>query len=194
VYDTYEGNVREGTSEEGRETVTVDDDRRRRSRFRARTDDGREIGVVVARELRAGDVLSASDAEAPPVQVALDPVEAVTVDLSDAAPTTAVALGHAAGNRHWDMAVRGQTVLFPAAESDDRIDATLGPHLPEGAIVGREAVSPALFDDATGDGDHKHEHGHGHAHAHGDGGGHTRDAGDDHTDGTGHRTDGGGET
>jgi urease accessory protein len=175
VYDTYEGTVEAGSPDsDDLETVTVGSDQRRRSRFRTATETGREVGVVVGRELRAGDVLSTAG-DGPRLAVALEPVEAVVVDLTDAAadPTATVALGHAAGNRHWEMAVRDGAVLFPAAESEARMDATLAPHLPEDATVSREQVSPALFDGDVGSGSHSHTHdgegsdGHSHGHTHG---------------------------
>ncbi|PSQ42942.1 urease accessory protein UreE, partial [Halobacteriales archaeon SW_7_68_16] len=62
--------------------VTVDDTERRRSRFRTTADDGTDLGVVVARELRDGDVL---DADGRPVVVSLASVEAMVVDFSDLA-------------------------------------------------------------------------------------------------------------
>lgn len=193
IYDTYEGTVEaDSLAETDRETVTVGGDQRRRSRFRTTTDSGREIGIVVGRELRAGDVLSTGAGDGPPIEVALEPVEAVVVCLADAAAdlTAAVALGHAAGNRHWDMAVRGQEVLFPAAESDARTDATLAPHLPEGAVVSRERVSPALFDgqvESAG-----HAHGDGHSHAHGTDTPHSHEQ--SHSDGQGGTAHRGGES
>ncbi|MFC7197205.1 hypothetical protein ACFQL4_25460 [Halosimplex aquaticum] len=42
-------------------TVAVDETERRRSRFRTTAADGTELGVVVARELRDGDVLSTGE-------------------------------------------------------------------------------------------------------------------------------------
>lgn len=180
VLDTYEGNAAEdealaaAVAAEAAETVTVDDDQRRRSRFRTETDEGTEVGIVVGRELRAGDVLASESGDGPLVEVALEPVEAVVVDLADAATeepgdlVTAVALGHAAGNRHWDLATRNDAVLFPATESEARMDATIEPHLPGGATVEREAVSPAVFDDGgPGETDHPHLHDQRHGHEHG---------------------------
>ncbi len=180
VYDTYEGNtladetLAGGLATESTETVTVDDDQRRRSRFRAETDAGTDVGVVLGRILRDGDVLSVSDdADAPRLQVALEPIEALVVDLSDAAAdmTTAVALGHAAGNRHWDMAIRGGEAVFPATESAERMRETVEPHLPDGATLSWDTVSPALFDEGgpgTGlDGGHGHDHSHDHHDDHG---------------------------
>jgi len=196
VFDTYEGNVddeavaaRAAAADPA--TVTVDDDQRRRSRFRATTDAGTEVGVVLARTLRAGDLLSTGDADGPLLQVALEPIEALVVDLADADGdlTTAVALGHAAGNRHWDMAVRDEQVLFPATESDERMAATVEPHLPAGATLDRDLVSPGLFDDGPGHGpdgqayDHAYD---GHAHDHAQDGAHDHGHSHDHQHGTTH--------
>jgi len=190
VFDTYEGNVddeavaaRAAVADPA--SVTVDDDQRRRSRFRATTDAGTEVGVVLARTLRAGDLLSTGDADGPLLRVALEPIEALVVDLADADGdlTTAVALGHAAGNRHWDMAVRDEQVLFPATESDERMAATVEPHLPAGATLDRESVSPGLFDDGPGHGPdgQVHDHGHdGHAHDHGHSHDHAQDGAHEH--------------
>jgi urease accessory protein len=191
IYDTYEGNANEDAPLADRltdtdvETVLVDDDQRRRSRFRATTESGTEVGVVIARELRAGDVLATSDGDQSLVRVALEPVEALVVDLSaaDGKLVTAVALGHAAGNRHWDMAVRDDRVLFPATESDDRMRETVDPHLPSGATLRWDSVSPATFD--GGDIGHAGD-GTGHTHGHGGGG-------DVHVDDLRHATDPGGD-
>ena len=161
VLDTYEGNAVDAQPDE---TITVGGTERRRSRFRTTTDAGTEVGVAVGRTLRAGDVLSGDGLVA---VVELEPVEALAIDLSDAGGpmTAAVELGHAIGNRHWDLAVREGTVLVPLAESEERVRATVEPHLSEGATVDTESVSPSLFDD-RGPGDHS---GHTHGHAHGDG-------------------------
>jgi len=176
-------------------TVTVDDTERRRSRFRTTAEDGTEVGVVVARELRDGDVL---DADGTLVVVSLTRIEAMVIDfdgVSDVdAVTTALELGHAVGNRHWDLAVEGERAYLPAAESRERMASTVEPHLPPGATVGYEDVPPTLFDDGDA-ADHSHGHGDGHTHSHGKDG-HTHDDGTSHSHGDGVRTldpDAGGE-
>lgn len=161
--------------------VVLSDTERRRSRVRTETESGRDVGVVVGRVLADGDVLETERGEF--VVVELASVEALVVDFAgadDVATTTAVALGHAAGNRHWDLAVRGSEALFPASESRDRMEATLTDELPVGATVRFEAVPPSTFDDADA-ADHSHADGAAHAHGHG-GGGHTHsdDEGDEH--------------
>lgn len=172
-------------------TVTVDDTERRRSRFRTTADDGTDLGVVVGRELEDGDVLAAGDRL---VVVSLEPVDAMVVDFTGvadpdrAAVTTALELGHAVGNRHWDLAIDGarNRAYMPVTDSRDRMEATVEPALPAGATIGYEAVPPTTFDESSGGHGHSHEHGPGHSH--GPDSGHTRgdDSGHTHGDGTGH--------
>jgi urease accessory protein len=139
-------------------TVTVDDVERRRSRFRTTADNGQEIGVVVARELQDGDVL---DADGTPVVVSLAAVEAMVLDYSGVtAPDTALLgsaleLGHAVGNRHWDLVVEAECAYLPLTDSRERMQATVEDHLPAAATVRYESVQPTLFDDTGG---HEHTH------------------------------------
>jgi urease accessory protein len=214
-------------------TVTLDDTERRRSRVRTMADaadvadgsdgtdgdgpaddgtdadTGTDLGIVVGRELRDGDVLLA---DGRPVVVSLEPVEAMALDFggvdgeATAAATAGLELGHAVGNRHWDLAVEGERAVLPVTEDRDRMASEVEPHLPNGVTVAYERVSPALFDDGTpdhshdGDGDgHSHSHGdgddgvdHSHSHEHGDGDDHSHShQHDDHShehgpDGAGH--------
>jgi len=168
-------------------TVTVDDTERRRSRVRTTATDGTDLGIVVSRELRDGDVL---DADGTLVLVSLAATEALVVDFAGVEGSTptalaALELGHAAGNRHWDLAVEGERAYLPLAEKRERMEDEIRPHLPDGATVDTDDVSPALFD--GGDDGHGHAHGDhshgagGHAHSHGDGG-HSHD----HTSGHSH--------
>ncbi|QLH81139.1 urease accessory protein UreE [Halosimplex pelagicum] len=166
--------------------VAVDETERRRSRFRTTTADGTDLGVVVARELRDGDVLSTGDRL---VVVSLEAVAAMVVDFGGvadpdrAAVTTALELGHAVGNRHWDLAVEDGRAYLPLADTRERMESTVEPHLPDGATIGYDEVAPALFDEGGGadhghgaaghsHGDHSHSHdGEGaHSHGHGEGG------------------------
>ena len=154
--------------------VTVDDTERRRSRVRTTAADGTDLGIVVDRELRDGDVL---DADGRPVVVSLEPVEAMTLEFAgvggDAGgvAVAALALGHAVGNRHWDLALEGTRAYLPVTEDRDRMAAAVGPHLPDGVTVDYESVPPATFDDSGPDhshGDPEHAHGHdgvGHDHS-----------------------------
>lgn len=165
--------------------VTVDDTERRRSRVRTTAADGTDLGIVVARELRNGDVLAADDRL---VVVTLAETEALFVDFAEAETSTAatlvaVELGHAAGNRHLDLAVEGERVYLPLAERRERMEREIRPHLPAGATVGTADVSPALFDDGgSGHSDHSHDHSHGdQTHTHASGGhAHSHDHGTDH--------------
>ena len=93
-------------------------------------------------------------------------------------------VGHAAGNRHWDLAVRGSEALVPVPDSRERVRSAIGGDLPAGVTTRFESVPPTTFDDGHapdhghGEDGHTHDHAHGgdaHAHDHGgDGDGHTR--------------------
>jgi len=189
VADSYLGNVEEDDEladrldDESTDplTVTVGETERRRSRFRTTADDGTDLGVVVGRELRAGDVLST---DGRPVLVSLEPVDAMVIDLSDvdgdsAVVTAGLELGHVVGNRHWDLAVEGDRAYLPLADSRERMAAEVEPHLPDGDAVGYDEVSPALFDD--GDPGHGHGEDHEHSHGHGDRSHSHRDGAHDHS-------------
>jgi len=184
--------------------VALSDVERRRSRVRTETESGADLGVVVGRDLDDGDVLETRDGDL--VVVGLESVEALVVDLADAevAATAALELGHALGNRHWSLAVRGNEALVPVTDSVERMTAFVEDLLPPGATTRRESVPPTTFDDAGpdhghahgdgehdhGDGEHDHgdgEHDHGRDHAHDD---HGRDhAHDDHGHSHGHGHD-----
>jgi urease accessory protein len=141
--------------------VALSDTERRRSRVRTETTDGRDLGIVVGRDLSDGDVLETEDGSL--VVVELDTIEALALalDETDVSALAALELGHAIGNRHWNIAVRDGEVLVPVGESRDRMESTVDDHLP--AVSKRyESVSPTLFDDS----DHGHDHGHG-THVHG---------------------------
>lgn len=165
VADTYLGTRDDPTVAERLRTadpltVVVDDTERRRSRFRTTAECGREVGVVVARDLDDGDVL---DADGTPVVVRLEPIEALVVDFAgiDVPATTAVQVGHAVGNRHWSLAVRGEEVLLPVTDDRERMEAAVRPLLAEGADVEYAVVSPTTFDDAgNAHGGHGHDHAH----------------------------------
>lgn len=167
------------------ERLVLDGAQRRRSRFRAETDAGTEVGVVSpgVGGLRPGDVLVEDDRM---VIVALEDREAVTVDLPAADDREGTALaaamltaGHALGNRHWELAVEDGTAYVPVADDYERTRSVLADALPEGTNLGRTTVDPTLFDGSTpahgheGDhgGSHDRDDGHEHDHRHaGDGG------------------------
>lgn len=152
--------------------VVLSDTDRRRSRVRTTTEAGTDLGVVVARDLADGDVLETEDGDL--VVVALAEVEALVLDFADAdvPATAALELGHALGNRHWDLAIREAEALFPVTESRERMEATVGEVLPDDVTLRYESVPPTTFDDVTPDhdhgaDDHSHPHSHGeHAHDH----------------------------
>lgn len=169
------------------ETLVIDDAQRRRSRFRTRTDSGRTVGVVREGDqaLETGDVLGT--AEEPIAVVRLERREAAVIDLDAVQPTTdrllALArLGHALGNRHRELAVRGSQLLVPVTDGRERLEGELRPWLPDGIQLEYVAVDPGLFDQAEHSpghdhaGDHSHPHDHaGHSHSHEYAGGHSHD-------------------
>ncbi|ADE04669.1 urease accessory protein UreE [Haloferax volcanii] len=207
VADTYLGHrddpaVRGRLDEADAARVVLSDDDRRRSRVRTETEDGRDLGVVVGRELDDGDVLETETGDLVVVELAAIDVLVVDVGAADVSTTAAVELGHALGNRHWNLAIRDGEALFPVPDTYERMEATVADHLPPGVTTRRETVSPALFDGdepdhghgghGHGGHDHSHEHG-GHGHSHGE---HSHDHDDghshghDHDDGHDHSHDG----
>jgi urease accessory protein len=137
--------------------VVLSDEERQRSRVRTHTVAGEPLGVTVSHPLEDGDVLRTECGEL--VVVELDTVDVIAIDLSDAdiATKDAIELGHAAGNRHWELAVRDGEALFRAPDSPDRIASTVSEFLPEDVAIRRESVPPTLFDDVVAD--HAHDHG-----------------------------------
>jgi len=167
VFDEYVGRAADvETADAGR--VVLGDDERRRSRVRTETAAGEDVGVVVGRVLRDGDVVAAGDDRA---VVELRPVEAVAFDAAALAAPAALELGHAVGNRHWDLATRGDEALVRGPDGPERTAETLASLLPPGAEPRVVSVPPSTFDDSG----HGHAHpdddsGHGHAHPTGEGG------------------------
>jgi len=164
------------------ETVVLDADQRRRSRFRARTEAGTEIGVVAGDDpLRPGDVLAGDGLT---VVVELAGREAVVLDCDGVeaggeALAAAAALGHRIGTRHRDLTTRGAEVLIAVGDDDPgRVREHVrraGGSLP-GVRIRTETVEPSLFDAArTPDHGHAHAHDHEHDHDHDHG---TADGGD----------------
>lgn len=153
-----DGRVADRLETEGYERITVDAVERRRSRFRTVTDEGTELGVVVDRELESGDVLGADGRL---VVVELDAVAAFAVDLDgvEASFAAGAAFGHALGNRHRDLAVRGTDIAVRIDRDADRLERTLRSFLPPDAGLERTTVPPTVFDDGP-----EHDHDHGHAH------------------------------
>jgi urease accessory protein len=180
VADTHLGNrddpaVAERLADADPHRVVLSATDRRRSRVRTETVAGRDVGVVVGRPLDDGDVLETDDGAL--VVVELAAVEALVLAFGDdVSPTAALELGHAVGNRHRDLAVRGREALVPVADSRERTEALVADHLPDGATIRYEAVPPTTFDDGPAHahddgGSHTHEstHGEGASHTHGEG-------------------------
>jgi len=173
--------------------VVLSDTDRQRSRVRTETTDGRDLGVVAAEDLADGDVLETDDGHL--VVVELARIDALVLPIDDAgvSPTAALELGHALGNRHWDLAMREGEALFPVTDSRERMIEFVTDHLPEGVETRFESVPPTTFDDDAHGGDHAHGHGDGHSHGHDDGGhSHARDD-HSHSHDDGVRTVDGGE-
>ena len=159
--------------------VVLSDTERRRSRVRTETVGGVDLGIVVSRELGDDDVLETDDGAL--VVVELAAVDALVVDFGDAdiSATAALAFGHATGNRHWDLAVRGDEALFPVPDTRDRMLDALAGEVPEGVTTRFEQVPPTTFGDTPAD--HEHTHG-GETHGHTHGGDSETDHSHTHTD------------
>lgn len=145
--------------------VVLSDTERQRSRVRTETADGTDLGIVVAADLGDGDVLTTADGTL--VVVDLAAVDALVLEFAgaDVSPLAALELGHALGNRHWDLAVQDGTALFPVPDTRDRVRDAVAEHLPATIEPRFERVPPTTFDD--GDDGHAHgthEHIHGHDH------------------------------
>jgi urease accessory protein len=197
VADTYLGHrddaeIAARLADSDPERTVLSDTDRRRSRVRTETESGRDLGIVVGRDLEDGAVLETEDGT--PVVVELAGVEALVLEFgsADVAALTALELGHALGNRHWDLAVRETAALFPVTDSRDRMLETVADLLPEGVTTRFETVPPTTFDDASPD--HSHDgvavdHGHLHSHEHGHTADHDHAAGHEHTENHQHTDD-----
>jgi urease accessory protein len=168
VYNIYEGNRRsnetlaDSIDDSALETVVVTETERRRSRFRTETASETEVGIVVGHELRTGDILAAADKRAPLLEVEIMPIRALAFDISVfPSAREAVTFGHMIGNRHWNLAIRDDSVLVHTNEPEDHVIQTVSETLPPGADIEWETVPPDLFD--TADSNHSHsthgEHG-----------------------------------
>lgn len=145
--------------------VALSDTERRRSRVRTETTDGRDLGIVVGRDLSDGDVLETEDGTLVVVELATIDALVLAFDETDVSALDALELGHAIGNRHWTLAVRDGEVLVPVEDSRERMESTVDDHLPN-VPTRYEPVSPTLFDDSAHGESHEHDHGHG-THVHG---------------------------
>lgn len=159
VCDTYHGNTddTEPDAEEVENVVLTREDVRR-SRVRAETETGREVGVVLDRRLRDGDIVYD---EGVAVVVELEGVEAFAVELDGLTPAEAAELAHDLGNAHHEMAVEDSIAYFPATEDTRRRLKDL----PDSGVR-RTEVEPSVFD-GDGNGEepgythlsaHEHDH------------------------------------
>ncbi|ELY53125.1 urease accessory protein UreE [Natronococcus jeotgali] len=151
------------------ERVVIDAADRRRSRFRATTDAGTDVGVVLDRPaVSVGDVLLVEDERM--VLVAFEPREALAVELPEATPATleaAVELGHRVGNQHWDLTVEDGVVYVPLAADRHIVERVVDDVVP-GAEIEATTVEADLFVPDRRDGEAGHGHDdHDHAHPHG---------------------------
>ncbi|WP_408960432.1 urease accessory protein UreE [Natrinema sp. 74] len=192
----FESHEEQGTLER----VVLDAENRRRSRFRATTDAGTDVGVIVDKPaVSSGDVLAVDDDRM--IAVAFEPRDAIAISLPDAtseALEAAVELGHRVGNQHWDLAVEDGTIYVPLAADRHIVERVVADVVP-GSKIQETTVEADLFVTELGDEgtdsdgghrsvpdlehDHIHERSHhagGHTHDHGDDG-HGHHHGDDHT-------------
>ena len=164
VCDTYHGNAEDVEPDADKvERVTLTRGEVRRGRVRATTETGREVGVVLDRRLRDGDIVHDGDVS---VVVELEPVEAFVVDLGPLASGEAASLGHDLGNAHHEMAVEDGVAYVPAKEETRAflVEYAENPRTVE--------VEPSVFDGVSlTDHEHGHSHGHDGDHAHDHGGG-----------------------
>lgn len=150
------------------ERVVIAAAQRKKSRLRVETDAGTDLGLVLDRPLRAGDVL-ALDAERA-IVVEFEPEEAVVIDLPDPTPQTlaaAVELGHRIGNQHWDLTVTDGAIYVPVAADRHIIENVLTGSLPAETTISYEEVDAGLWIDDREDASHAADHAHHAEHSHG---------------------------
>ncbi|ELZ05479.1 urease accessory protein UreE [Natrialba asiatica] len=163
------------------ERVVIDAENRRRSRFRATTDGGTDLGVVVdAPTVAAGDVLLVEDDRM--IVIAFEPREAIGISLPEASPeavSTAIELGHRLGNRHWGLAVTDGVAYVPLEADQHIIERVITDVAPD-ADIRKTTVDADLFVTDREEGNDGHAHGGEHDHEH------THDGGHQHKRGLGH--------
>lgn len=177
------------------ERVVIDADDRRRSRFRATTDAGTDVGVIVDKAaVSAGDVLLCEDDRM--IVVAFEPRDALAITLpaaTDDRLEAAVELGHRIGNQHWDLAVEDGVVYVPL-EADRHIVERVVADVVPGSELRETTVEADLFVTDVDADDHDHDHAHAGDHGHGHGGdsghGHAHTGSHHHDDGHGDHADG----
>jgi len=151
--ETHHGNLDETQPEtDETEKVVLTRDEVRRSRVRAVTDSGREVGVAIDRRLRDGDIVHDREIA---VIVSLEPIETFAVKLDDLYFEQATVLGHDLGNAHHEMAVEDGVAYVPVnPETRERLGSL------EGVSVDTVDVEPSVFDRQGDDGEKGHSHGH----------------------------------
>lgn len=105
-------------------SLTLPFELRQKSRFKAQLDDGREVGVLLARGglLRGGDCLAAEDGTTVLVQAA---PEAVSTAYADSAKALAEAVYHL-GNRHVALEIGDGWLRYARDHVLDAMVAALG--------------------------------------------------------------------
>jgi urease accessory protein len=155
-------------------TLTLAYEDRRRSRLRAKLDDGNEVALLLPRGtvLRDGDCLGDDDGE-PPIRV-----RAAAETLSVARTTDAHLLSRAAyhlGNRHVPLQIAPGRLSYQHDHVLDGLVRELGlvvateeaPFEPEAGGYRHEGTSGHGHGDAHAHAHaHPHQHGHSHAHPH----------------------------
>ncbi len=158
------------------ERLVLDAGVRRRSRFRATTDAGTDVGVVLDRPaVSAGDVLAVDDDRM--IVVAFEPREALAIPLPEPDPEAleaAVELGHRIGNHHWELAVEDGTCYVPLEADRHVVERVVRAVLPEGEPRVETVDAERFLADSRG------LHGEGHDHVDG----HSHTDGHDHVDGS----------
>lgn len=135
-------------------TMTLPFDVRQKSRFRAKLDNGEEVGVILPRGaiLREGDCLRADQGEVVMIKAALETVSSLQV--SD--PLLLVRAAYHLGNRHVPLQITAEGLRY---QHDHVLDDMI-------RLMGIEVIcEQASFEPEAGaysGGGHGHHHGHSH--------------------------------
>ena len=155
-------------------SLTLSYDARTKARFRARTHQGLEIGVKLARgkTLRGGDKLLAVDGTV--IEVLAKPETLSRVELTD--PLLLARICYHLGNRHVPLEIGAGFCQFQHDHVLDDMVVGLGGQV-EVVQAAFEPESGAYHSHAKGQNAHGHgsAHGHDHSHSHAHGHGHNHD-------------------
>lgn len=119
------------------EHITLDQWMAQRSRFVARSDEGKEYAFRLERNTRLsdGDVVAWDEAAKRMAVIRLQLADLLVIDLGtlarqpiDTALRTAVELGHAIGNQHWAAVVRGTKVYVPLVVDKKIMESVMQTH------------------------------------------------------------------